>query len=356
MHNHTDPVCGKNEKPHPGYLLNDSRIAAVAEKIKSGLFPLHVTRAEIFLTCKCNMDCRYCKSKDYKMPEWDEKDLLWLIDTLAKRKTAHLQWTGGEVTTHPELVKFISRAKNLGMNNSISSNGTAGLSAYMELAEAGVRHFSFSLDHQNADVFDLITQTKGNLPRIAETVRNLCEKSAKTYAVVVNSVLTKGIAARFMKDDANQLRHFLKWCIGTLSDDFKFLPVSTERFENLFPDAETRKRFLDICRDTVPEKYTLFHYRLAMLEKGGHGLYSRGSHTCCHCLDDRSYDSMGAYPCIIHLREGGNRLYLHKDPIELKRKRLEDFFRSDRTKNRICRTFCFDIYRAFSDRVVAMLG
>ena len=339
-----------------GYLLDESRAIKLAAKVASSeTISFHVTRAEIFLTSACNMSCRYCLSKQQSMPEWDEKNLYALIEMLAERGTRHLQWTGGEVTTHPRLEEFISRANDLGMGNSISTNGTAGTEAYADLAQAGVGHFFISLDHNNPEIFDHITRTKGKFIQTTDAIRGLCKNDNRTYRVVINSVLTREIVKKFMEDNAVQLRRFLEWCVEVKADDFKFLPVSTEQFTDLFPDHETLEKFIAVCLNTVPERYKFFHYRLVMLEHGGHGLHFGQPHTCYHCLDDRAYDSLGVWPCIIHLREGGRRLYRHNDPTEFQRRQLESFFHADRTNNPICQTFCFDVYRALNERVASIL-
>ena len=339
-----------------GYLLNESRAIKLATRVATAkTVSFKITRAEIFLTSACNMSCRYCLSKKHSMPEWDEKNLHALMEMLAKQGTRHLQWTGGEVTVHPRLKEFISRATELGMDNSISTNGTGGAEAYANLAQAGVRHFFISLDYNNSEIFDHITRTKGKYIQTTDAISSLCKNDNRNYRVVINSVLTREIVKKFMADNAIQLKRFLEWCVEVKADDFKFLPVSTEHFTELFPNHETMKKFIAVCLDTVPERYKFFHYRLAMLEQGGHGLYSGQSHTCYHCLDDRAYDSLGVWPCIIHLREGGKRMYRHDDPMEFQKEQLESFFHADRTQDPICQTFCFDVYRALNERVASIL-
>ncbi|MDM8525087.1 radical SAM protein [Desulfococcaceae bacterium HSG8] len=339
-----------------GYLMDESRATRLVTKVTSSTYhPLHVTRAEVFLTSACNMDCCYCKSTHHPMPEWDENSLYTLLETLGDRGTGHVQWTGGEVTTHPGLRDFISFSHKAGMNNSISTNGTAAPAVYLALAEAGVSHFSISFDHPEQSFFDNLTRTKGQWSEISETIGQLCRCRKRDYRIVINTILTKASVLSFMENNAKWLREFLKWCMNIGADDFKFLPVSTERFANLFPNRGMRERFVNICASYVPPEYGFFHYRMTMLQQGGHGLHGRRHHTCFHFLDDRTYDSLGAYPCIIHLREGGKRLYYHSDPPGKKQEKAAKFFHTDRAANPICHAFCFDVYRALSDRVKSLI-
>lgn len=136
------------DKKYYGYLLDDCRAEKLARRLCNCTgHPLQVTRAEIFLTAACNMKCRYCNSTQHEMPPWRDKDIFNLLDRLAERGTAHIQWTGGEATVHPGLLSFISYSFKNGMANSISTNGTADAQFYLDLAEKGVSHFSISLDH-----------------------------------------------------------------------------------------------------------------------------------------------------------------------------------------------------------------
>lgn len=349
-------LCPDNK--NIGYLLDESRAVQLKEKVNSSSWQnLHVSRAEIFLTAACNMNCRYCNSIHYKMPEWKENEIYDLLNRLASRNTKHIQWTGGEVTVHPLLKKFVLHACSAGMSNSISTNGTATYEDYLDLASKGVSHFSISIDHPDELFFNDITRSKGQFLKILKTVEKLCaqKNSSFCFRVVINTVLTSETVASFMNNDGRKLREFLNWCMNCGADDFKFLPVSTHSLTNLFPEPGQKEKFMDICNTYVGPEYRFFHYRLAKLDQGGHGLADRCWHTCYHFLDDRTYDSAGAYPCIIHLREGGNRLYRYDDSIEEKREKLADFFRENRAENPICRTHCFDLYSALSDRTQFLL-
>jgi MoaA/NifB/PqqE/SkfB family radical SAM enzyme len=291
------------------------------------------------------------------MPKWNEARLLALINTLAARGTRHLQWTGGEVTVMPGLEQYIAWSRDAGMSNSISTNGLAGIQRYLALVDAGVSHFSISLDHPDPETFNRLTQTSDKLPEIKGTIAQLCKaNTAQKYKVVVNAVLTRETVISFMENQAQHLRDFLHWCVTVGVDDFKFLPTSTEAFISIFPQRETMDQFIAICIDLVPEQYKFFFYRLSMMQRGGHGLHGEPQpHICYHSLDDRAYDSLGVYPCIIHLREGGQRLYAHDESETSKRRHLENFLQEDRTQDPVCQKFCFDVYRALNKRVATLI-
>jgi hypothetical protein len=138
-------------------------------------------------------------------------------------------------------------------------------------------------------------------------------------------------------------------------NDFKFLPIpETAGHAGLTP--ELLNCFLDQCSRIVPPRYEMFHHRLKTIAGGGHGFKDASYRSCFHCFDDRTFDSEGAYGCIIQLREGGTPIYLHTDPEPLKIERLRQFLRQNRTLDPICREFCFDLYQALNDRVREILN
>ena len=159
----------------------------------------------------------------------------------------------------------------------------------------------------------------------------------------------QAVAARRLGADAT----FVGRCGA---DDFKFLPTSTEPWAEIFPDPQRLARWFEICCRAVPDRFRMFHYRLGTLSSGGHGFRELRRRQCFQCLDDRAYDSRGVYSCVVRLREGCAPLYAHADPTEVKRRKLRAFLSGDRSRDRICRRLCFDLYRDLNQRVEQLLG
>ena len=74
-------------------------------------------------------------------------------------------------------------------------------------------------------------------------------------------------------------------------------------------------------------------------------------HNCYLCLDDRAFDSQGAFPCIVRLREGAHRLYRHDASHADRLRALAAYLATDRAEDPICRAHCYDLYRELSQAV-----
>lgn len=341
----------------PGYLMDDSRSQSLAQRIALGniLQPV-ATRIEIFLNNSCNFKCHYCRSIYHDMPDWNLALIENNLHKWATSGTQHIHWTGGEPTLHPHLLQLVKLSKELGMSNSISTNGSSTTVYYAELVEAGMERFFISLDHINPALFEHWTSSYQQLPNVIKAINFLCryKKVYLNLRIIINIILTPSSVASLLKDQARDLRELLLWSIACGADDFKLLPSSITPLDNLFANASEREQFFIICRETVPSSFHFFHYRLQQLSKGGHGLHGE-QHTCFHFIDDRAFDSLGAYSCIIHLREGGTHLYHHSDTECEIEKKVQSFLNKNRLEDPICQRHCFDIYRDFSNRVAFFL-
>ncbi len=350
---------GKTPMPGVGYLLDEGRAVALAERLqREGDLPtLGVTRLVVFLTERCNMRCDYCLSVHHPMPRWRDDDVLRLLTTQAAAGCAHVQWTGGEASLHPRVVDLVSVSSSLGMNNSTSTNGSAPLARYRDLVAAGMTRFYVSLDTLDAARFDEMTGSRGLLPRVLDTLRLLVDlrEAGRDVFVTVNTLLRADRVEALLADDGRRLRATLRWLRETGVDDFKFVPDSAEHGGAFFRDDAQRRAFTTVCTEEVPARHGMFHHRLATIAAGGHGFPDAAHRRCHQCVDDRAYDARGAYGCVIQLREGGEPIYLHGEARDEQRRKLGAFRMTDRTADPICREHCFDLYQALNSATDELL-
>ncbi len=345
------------QMPATGYLLDEKRASALAIRIRAGLngqveLWRGPARAVFFLTRHCNLGCTYCQSRGRDAVPFASPEVERLLDELSHDGTHHIHFTGGEPSTYPSLVALTHQARLLEFGASISTNAVAGSGFCIQLVQAGMQRFYISLDSFDSDAFDQVTNSRRQLPRVLDAIRGLvtARDSGRDVHVTINSVLGRSQVIRFLHDDARMLRSMLRELIGLRPDDFKLLPDATAA-RPLFEDEAEKSRFVQLCKQWVPESFRMFHYRIDNLKRGGHGLSSEKPHFCYHTVDDRVFAADGVYPCIIQLREGGRRLYGHEDSPKEKESALQDFICSDRRCDRICLKHCFDVYRCLSTSV-----
>ncbi len=84
-------------------------------------------RIEMYLTWKCTNDCLFCIEYERKKRFWDKKISLETVENLLKKEAAgganHVTFLGGEPTLHPEFLKILASARDLGFKTSITTNG-----------------------------------------------------------------------------------------------------------------------------------------------------------------------------------------------------------------------------------------
>ncbi|MBN1154986.1 radical SAM protein [candidate division KSB1 bacterium] len=342
-----------------GYLLDDSRAQNLSQKyqhLNHLDFPLSVTRAVLFVTNCCNFHCKYCNSISHPMMHWETGKILTLLDSLAASGTRHVQWTGGEASIREDIVRLVEHSAQLNINNSMSTNLSLHFQKYKSLVDAGIQRFYISLDSLDASEYDLITASHNILPVILHNIEKLVDyKYQKPFHMTLNITLDSERYSRLIQDDFSELKLFLSWLVDSNVDDFKFLPVYGLNSNPEYTNHHKFHEFIQISRQYVPAKYKMFHHRLNTILNGGHGLWDHKRKICYQSLDDRAFDSIGSYGCIIQLREGAKPIYLHDDPYEYKILSLNNFLKSDRHDDPVCRKHCFDLYKDLNDRVHYLL-
>ena len=127
----------------------------------------------IFLTGKCNQNCLFCSAggMDKTRPAASVKRAIG-----TGKRTVSIE--GGEPTLSKDLVKWVKYARSRGAEDVIlCSNGIRlNDAAYVRsLTEAGVTLFNINLPSHIERLFDLMTQTKGQLSKRLSGLRTLIE-------------------------------------------------------------------------------------------------------------------------------------------------------------------------------------
>jgi MoaA/NifB/PqqE/SkfB family radical SAM enzyme len=286
-------------------------------------------RCEMLLTDACNFKCPYCRGMRedcvgfVPIKEASECLSIWIKEGLK-----NVRFSGGEPTLYKHLSALVKQAKEGGVERiAISTNGSASRERYEELIDAGVNDFSISLDGCCSSVGEEMSGgIKGAWEKVVENIKWL---SKATY-VTVGMVFTE---------------NNVEDCINAVlfADS---LVVSDIR---VIPSAQYNKALLKLSDlpQNVLDKYPILRYRINNLKEGKHvrGIGKEDCKTCYLGLDDMAVaggkHGLKHFPCIIHLREGG-------DPIgnvgPNMRQEREDWVKNhDSFADPICRSNCLDV-------------
>jgi len=253
-----------------------------------------------------------------------------VVDYWISQRLKNVRFSGGEPTLYSGLSKLVSAAKAGGIENiAISTNGSADRDLYKKLIDAGTNDFSISLDGGCCSVGDKMAGKSGSWETVVENIRYI---SSKTY-VSVGMVFT----------EEN---------IGDCVEAVKFadsLGVSDIR---VIPSAQYNRALLKLADlpEEILSKYAILRYRINNVRNGRHvrGLKEKDCSKCWLGLDDMAVAGGYHFPCIIHLREGG-------DPIgkvgeTTRQDRLDWVMRHDAKADPICAKNCLDVCIAYNNK------
>ncbi len=149
-------------------------------------------RVDIKIGFGCNNYCLFCvqgKKRDFRANKDIKEIEKSLKESFAEGKR-EVVFTGGEPCMHPDILKVISLARDIGFKQiQIQTNGR--MFAYKDFCrravDAGATEFSPSLHGHTAEIHDFLTGAKGSFKQTLRGIENL--KDLGQY-VLTNSVIT----------------------------------------------------------------------------------------------------------------------------------------------------------------------
>jgi len=286
-------------------------------------------RTEIIITEACNFNCPYCRGLDndiygqrnQKMLSLDE--VKKVIDLWSKDGLRNIRFSGGEPTTHPDLIEMVKYAKNIVVDNiAISTNGSADEDLYLKLIEAGANDFSISLDSCCSEDIDYMSGTKGNFDKIKKSIQLL---SSKVYTTV---------GCVFTPDNINKLIDTIELADSLGVHDIRIISSAQwdqpiEAFKNI-----PSKYLL---------KYPILRYRVNNFIHGRNvrGIRDDDCISCNLVLDDSVVAGDYHFPCVIYMREKGKPIGRVND--NMRYDRLKWVMHHNVKKDPICKKNCLDV-------------
>lgn len=210
-------------------------------------------RSLIRINGHCNMSCAFC-FVDRTVPDYPAARVLADIEGLAARHLDHLVLSGGEPTLHPELARFVGRAKEIGFRTiEMQSNGvkTADLAYAKTLVDAGLNKVTVSLHSIDPEHSDTITRLPGAFGKSVASLHNFRRLGIRTQ---IAHVITRSnyeelpATVRFLRETFPEREGHLSVCFGVAQ------PISDLVYTWVMPRFDEIKPFvreaLDYCLET----------------------------------------------------------------------------------------------------------
>ncbi len=282
-------------------------------------------RCELIVSGRCNLKCPYCRGV---RPEIQDdlplSQAISVLDLWIAEGLKNVRFSGGEPTLYPDLTTLIDHCRNEGVERiAISTNGTAEPEIYQELLERGMNDCSISLDGACCAVGKEMTGgINGVWKRTVETIRMLAPVSYVTVGMV------------FTEINIEQCVQAVKFVDSLGVSDIRVIPA-----------AQYNKALLKLTElpENILQKYPILLYRVNNMRIGCpvRGIAPNDCNRCWLGLDDMAVAGKWHFPCIIHLREGGNPI--GKIGTTVRQDRAKWVSTHDTHADPICKKNCLDV-------------
>jgi molybdenum cofactor biosynthesis enzyme MoaA len=249
-----------------------------------------------------------------------------------KEGLQNVRFSGGEPTLYnglEELVAFckIQHVKRI----AVSTNGSADLSKYLTLLEAGVNDFSISLDSGCCSIGDVMAGgIQGSWKKVTNNIRELSKLTYVTVGMV------------FTEQNVDQAVDSILFADSLGVADIRIISSSqyNEVIHNLWKLPE------DVINRHPILKYRIHNY---VNERPIRGILHDSCNRCKLALDDMAIAGNYHFPCIIYMRQGGDPIG-RWDDHNVREQRKEWSLNHDTSKDPICSSNCLDVCVDFNDK------
>ena len=138
----------------------------------------------------CNAHCFMCHYADEHdsyniiMEQYDE-----LLNYVKKKQFKMIRFTGGEPLLHKNIIEFLIKAKKLGLQTSIITNGYLLKIKSKKLVDSGLDQCIISLDGSCSEIHDSLRNFKGCFNNIICGINEL-RKYNQLISIRINTVVS----------------------------------------------------------------------------------------------------------------------------------------------------------------------
>lgn len=167
----------------------------------------------LFLTSKCNLECKYCFNWKHDT-SFVYEDALRILQIARKKGHKYVAITGGEPFLHPRILDILKYAHELGFWITILTNGTIIDSEIIECLKLLPRtQIRISVDGGNAETHDSI-RGDGTFNRTLANIK-----------LLVQNKIFVGIGLTVYEDNISEIEDVFKIAMETGCVSFRAIPV-----------------------------------------------------------------------------------------------------------------------------------
>ncbi|MDD5193545.1 MAG: radical SAM protein [Candidatus Nanoarchaeia archaeon] len=211
--------------------------------------------AHLFVTRRCNLNCKYCYVRDNNKLELDEENMKKIIDKLYILGVRLISFFGGEPTIRKDFVDLLKYANNKGMITHFSTNGILLTSEHIErIGEAGIDVINLSVD----SVFEFNDSTKDYI-RSKKVLEDLITARKKFgFEINISLVLTRKNMDLVVKTVKLFDKYKIPIAVGLISQNtYSNQPLDKSLFFNSKKDKIKLYKLLEDLKELKKEGYNL---------------------------------------------------------------------------------------------------
>ncbi len=291
-------------------------------------FPLN---AQIELTARCNLQCRFCgitQNKElYKDREMTTEEIKRIVDQLVDLKITTISVTGGEPLLRKDCGEIISYIKKQGCIAALATNGWFLKERFLSGDLDDLEYVMVSIDSVDPARHDKYRGAKGSWERAVEGIK---EARKRHISPIISSVITP--------ENFHEMEGLAKLAreLGCAIEIMPCEDIVREENGKTFRAPEIQKKhWLPNLRHwgrqiryMIPRNPNLItdYFTARIVEEGGFG------HTSFHCNVAKAYifvryNGEGNWPCKLHpvlrlnlLKYPINKVYRSKEIQEIMKK------------------------------------
>lgn len=198
----------------------------------------------LWITGRCNLNCRYCYARPFTNRSMDKDRMLQLADELIDMEVFDITIAGGEPFLHPDIFELIDRLVSGKTNVGVLSNGACINDSMLSRLTDTVgdrKNFllQISLDGLTPEIND---KSRGQGKKVIANLNRICENTnlKLQLASVINAYNIDHISEMIMAYYPRIKRfHFMNLQRTATSLHYPDLFISEERSEKFWEDLET---------------------------------------------------------------------------------------------------------------------